>query len=338
MQAMQGLATSYNKRGRAIEWRRLVAELLPDLADPATGGPLPDREAEWEIFTEYRAAIATAAYDLVAAEHLVRNLIAARREQAAAALAVPPERLDESQRRAIRNLAGSLEYLGSILREIAPGPGSVQLWLEATALFQRIGNRRGEGIVAFNLGIAYKATPGMRDLGEAVRWFKRASELFEEHDTHGHALVTCQIGDVAHERFVDAREAGAAREQLLRYLNEAAAAYFQALELLPADAAGDLAVTHGRLGRLWADVGDTGRATSHYQRSIQYCESQDDRRGAGMARFNTAHVLSQVARGHDALLYARAALRDFESAGPGAAAEADRARQLITDLERESAR
>ena len=38
---MQGLRALYQHTGRAIEWRRLVAELTPVFTDPATGGPRP---------------------------------------------------------------------------------------------------------------------------------------------------------------------------------------------------------------------------------------------------------------------------------------------------------
>jgi hypothetical protein len=43
---MQGLRVLYEHTGRAVEWRRLVEELIPELTDPATGGPLPGREEQ----------------------------------------------------------------------------------------------------------------------------------------------------------------------------------------------------------------------------------------------------------------------------------------------------
>jgi hypothetical protein len=51
---MQGLRVLYEHTGRATEWRRLVAELIPDLADPQTDGPLPGREQQWAMHTEYQ--------------------------------------------------------------------------------------------------------------------------------------------------------------------------------------------------------------------------------------------------------------------------------------------
>ena len=80
-------------------------------------------------------------------------------------------------------------------------------------------------------------------------------------------------------------------------------------------------------------AGDTATALGHYQKAIHYRERQDDRYGAGWARHAAAITLADAGRRHDALLYARAALRDYEAVGPGAAARADQARQLITRLE-----
>ena len=150
-------------------------------------------------------------------------------------------------------------------------------------------------------------------------------------------MTTGQLGNVAHERFNDARAAGAPDEQLLRHLNDAVGAYHQKLGLLPDNAVGELAVTHHGLGNIYGDAGDIATALGHYQQAIHYRERQDDRYGAGWARHDAAITLARAGRRHDALLYARAALRDYEAVGPGAAARADQARQLITRLEQEPA-
>ena len=163
------------------------------------------------------------------------------------------------------------------------------------------------------------------------------SNCIEEHDTLGRAITTGELGNVAHERFKDARAAGAPGEQLLRHLNDAVGAYHQKLDLLPDNTVRELAVTHHALGVIYAEAGDTATALGHYQRAIQYRERQDDRYGAGWARHAAAVTLARAGRQHDALLYARAALRDLEAVGPGAAAMAGQVRQLITGLEQEPA-
>jgi tetratricopeptide (TPR) repeat protein len=200
---------------------------------------------------------------------------------------------------------------------------------------QRIGDRRAEATVALNLGHAYKNVPALRDLDQAEHWYQRYLQLLEEHDTFGRARGTGQLGNIAHERFKDARAAGAPGEQQLRYLNQSADAYHQALGLLPDNAVDELAVTHHSLGNIYGEAGDTATALGHYQRAIQYRERQDDRYGAGWARYDAAVTLAEAGRQHDALLYARAALRDLEAVGPGAATRASQARRLITALKQE---
>ena len=205
-------------------------------------------------------------------------------------------------------------------------------------LDQRIGDRRGEGIVAFSLGHAYKNIPALRDLDQAEHWYKRDLELVEEHDTLGRARSIGQLGNLAYERFRDAQAAGAPRKQLLGYLNDAAEAFTQALALFPDEAVGDLAVTHHGPGQHLqryrrlpvARWGTTSRPSSTPS-------EQDNRYRAGGTRIRAAITLMEAGRRHDALLYARAALRDFEAVGPGAASFADQARQLIAELEQEPA-
>jgi tetratricopeptide (TPR) repeat protein len=333
---MQGLRALYEHTGRAVEWRRLVEELVPEITDSATGGPLPGREQHWTMLTSYRVLIARDARDWPAARQLQDAAITFDRQQVAAALATPPAELDDRQRNQIRNLAVDLFDLGKILRD-QDDPGCVQPYTEAMELYQRIGHRHGEGAVASELGHAYKDIPALRDLDQAEHWYQRDLELVEEHDTLGHARNAVRLGNIAYERFDDAFDAGAPEEELLGYLNDAAGAYYRALELTPDDAADDLAVAHGVLGNVYHRAGQVGQALAHYVKSIQYDERQDNRYRAGGTRLNAAIALAGAGRRHDALLYARAALRDLEALGFGAVPAADGARQLITELGQEAA-
>jgi tetratricopeptide (TPR) repeat protein len=334
--AMQGLSALYGHTGRTVEWRRLVDELIPEFADPASGGPLPGRGEDWSILAAYRIDIARAARDWPAARQLQDVQIAWHRQHAAAALATPPGELDDWRRNQIRSLGVVVGRLAHTLRE-QDDPSCVQYYTEAMDLYQRIGDLRFEASVAFNLGNAYKNIPALRDLDQAEHWYLRHLELLEDHDTLSRARNACQLGNIAYERFKDARAAGAPDEELLRYLNDDAAAYQRALTLLPEDAVNDLAVAHHSLGNAYAEATDTGRALGHYQQAIQYREREDNRYGAGWARHDAAVALMDAGRRHDALLYARAALRDLEAVGPGAAAFADQVRRLIAQLEQEPA-
>ena len=329
---MQGLRALYERTGRVVEWRRLVDELIPVLTEMTTGGPLPGREQQWAILAEYQVGIAQHARDWPVARQLQDARIAFDRQQAAGALGTPPGELDDLQRNQIRALAVSLRGLGNILRD-QDDPGCVQSYMEAMELDQRIGNRSGASVDAFNLGNAYLLVPDLRDLDQAERWYQRDLELSEPHDTLGRAMTTSQLGSIAYGRFIEGKDAGKPESQLFGYLNDAAAIYYRALELFPADATDDLAVTHGALGNIYGLGGQADQALAHYLKSIQYDERQDNRYRAGTNRFNAAITLARAGRHHDALLYARAALRDAEAVGPGAADFADQARRLINDLE-----
>ena len=334
--AMQGLRTLYDHTGRAIEWRRLVDELVPEFTDPATGGPRTGREEESAILTGYQVSIAWDARDWPAAQQLLNAVITRRRERAADVLAIPPGELDDRQLNQIRNLAAAMGQLGQMLQE-QDDPGCVQAYQEAMELYQRTGDRRIEGTAAFNLGNAYLGIAALRDLDQAEQWYRRFLQLLDEHDTFGRAQGIGQLGSVAYERFTDDLASGAPGDQLQEYLDAAASAYHQALSLFPDNAVGDLAVVHHALGSIYGAAGDSATALGHYQRAIHYHERQDNRYSAGWTRHSAAGTLANAGRQHDALLYARAALRDFEAVGPGAAAQAGQARQLITLLEQESA-
>ena len=155
-------------------------------------------------------------------------------------------------------------------------------------------------------------------------------------DRLGRARSTGQLGSLAYERFKDLFDAGAPDEQSLRHLNEAAAGYQTALDLLPDDAVTTSAPFTSNSGRSvprpetsippWRTTGsppDTG-------------ETLADPYAAGRIRFNIAFALSRAGRSQDALLYARASLRDFEQVGPEAAEVIRRGRELIAEIDQAS--
>jgi hypothetical protein len=331
--AMQGLRSLYEHSGRGAEWARLVDELVPDLVDPASDRPLPGREEEWRFLTQYRANLAFEARDWQAAERLERARAASNRERAAGALAKAPEALDDEEQQRIRSLAASLHELGRALA--AQGePECLVHYQEATSLAQRIGAHQAEATVAFNLGNAYSSdVPSLYDLDQADRWYRRDLELRAEGHGLGRARTIGQLGSVAYRRFLGARDAGAPDGELLDHLTAAAAAYREALELLPPNAVPDLAVAHNQLGVVYVDAGDLDTALGHYRESIRYEEQAGNLYGAGQTRYNVALALAQAGRLEDARLYAQAALRDFESLGAGAAATVDKTRDLIASLE-----
>jgi hypothetical protein len=333
---MQGLDQLYDHTGRRAEWRRLVEEIVPDFVDPATGGPLPGREEQWSLVTEYRVRLAREVRDWAEAERIQRLQVEVTRQRAAPFLAeTRPEGFlkpfGSVERNAIRTLAISIEELAHILREQGKSE-CIKYYEEALSLKEHIGNQPDAAVTAFNLGHAYLTLPDRRDLAQAERWYQRSLELHEERDRLGQSKCYNQLGAVGYEQFKEARSARQAEAVLRDHLNTALSRYHQALDLLPANAVNDLAVAHGQLGNIYNDAGDIDRALPHYRECIRYFEAAGDRYHAAGTRFNVAVALEQAGRLADARDYAEAARRNFEQFGAAAADLAERARGLLADI------
>jgi tetratricopeptide (TPR) repeat protein len=121
-------------------------------------------------------------------------------------------------------------------------------------------------------------------------------------------------------------------------LNDAVRYYHQALDLLPADAVDDLAVTHNQLGVIYAEAGDFDRALPHWREAARYFEAAGALYNAGLVCYNVALALGNAGRLPDALAYARAALRNWEPYGEGAAEMIQETRGLIAEIEGEMGR
>ena len=332
---LQGLRVLYERTGRDGEWARLVTDITPDFIDPATGGPLPGRDNQWNIITDYRVRLAAAARHWPAATRLQNALIAWARDRAGTALATPDGQLTPAQRNQLRSLAVSLESLGRILEQQGD-PGCLPYYEEALDLLQRIGARGEEAGVALTLGTAYMEVPGLRDLGQAERWYRHSLGLRAEAVPVRRAMTLWGLGMVAQVRFQEAHAAGAAEPVLLDHLNAALADYQQALDLIPAGDAENLAGVHNALGAIYGEAGDTRQALHHYQQSIKHSEARGDLYRAGLTRYNIALLLRANGRPGDALHYARAALHDYQRTGPGATQDAADAQELIARLEQDS--
>ncbi len=323
---MQGLRGLYERSGRGGEWAALVNAVVPFFCDPATDLPRDGvDEGDWSIVIDYRVRLALQARDLDAAERLQRARIEVDRRRAAPALA--GELAAEAGRNLIRTLAMSLGTLGQIQMENGDA-ACVQAYEKAAGLLQRIGDQAAEAIAAFNLGHAYKDIAAIRDLAQAAQWYQRSLELRAAADVNGRAKSTMQLGLVAHERFKEARAAGADADEQVTHLNEAASRYHQALKLLPPDAVPDLAVAHNQLGNIYDDAGQTAQARGHYDASIRYYEQMGNLYAAAQTRYNVAIMYYQRGEFETALLYAQAALRGFQ-ASPNPGEWVARAQRLV---------
>ncbi len=328
---MQGLRALYEPAGRWAEWKQLVEEVVPDFVDPSNDGPLPEREEEWSLVTQYRVLLANEEGRWAEAERLQTAHVKWIRQRAALSLALPVEELAGEGRNEVRALAVSLHALGQNRRGLGQADCIVP-FKEALELFELIGDRTGAATCAYNLGHAFKDLLALRDLSQAERWYRRSLELRDERNWLGYGLCWKQLGVVAHQRFKDARAVERPEEELLQYLNEAVRLSHRALDFLPSNAVDALADTHSQLGEFYRLAGDIGSALSYFRQAIQLFEEAGDLYWATATRFNIALVFSNTGRRADALEYAEAALRGFESYGEGAAEEIEEARGLIAAI------
>jgi tetratricopeptide (TPR) repeat protein len=309
---MQGLGRFYDHTGRAAEWSRLVEEIVPDFIDPATDGPLPGKDADWSLVTQYRVHLAENARQWDRAERLQRQRVSWNRQRAAAILAKPQQAWTEDEKNAVRTLATSLHGLSEIQREQGSAE-CVHGYREALSHAEQIQDSQGAAACAANLGHAYEDLPGIRDLALAERWYQRSLDLHAKKDRIRRAGCLVQLGSVAYERFLDASKAGRPPEECHGYLSQAERYNRQALEMFPANAVRELGPTHHQLGIVYAAAGQIDTALRHYRESIRYYETMKDRFGAGQSRFNAALALAGAGRFADARDWAQAALRDYQA-------------------------
>jgi tetratricopeptide (TPR) repeat protein len=332
MGTMQGLRTFYQHQGRRVEWARLVEEIVPSFIDSATDGPLPGREGDWNLVTEYRVRLAEDAREWREAERLQRIRVEWARQDTSPALASPSEELDSTQRNRIRSLVASLHQWGGIQRKVGQ-PDCVESYKEAYELALRIGDRTTAAAVAFSLGMAHVQLPAIRDLAEADHWYHRDLELKHPNERLGRAMCLGQLGTVAHERFRDAWKAGRPQAELLKHLNDALRLHTEALDQLSEDDVDTLGVTHTLIGIDYIDLGDIDHALKHYRQAIGYMEVAGNVYGAAQTRYNAAVTLEESGRFADAKEYAGAALRGFQTFGGGAKDEVMQTLRLIARLE-----
>ena len=211
----------------------------------------------------------------------------------------------------------------------------MEAYRESFDLAMRIGD--SPVVVAFNLGHAYMVLPLIRDLEEAERWYRHSLELRAEGDLLGRGRCLGQLGAVALERFTGALEAKKPEPEILRHMNGALGAYLKVLQMIPPDAIGDLAATHGQLGNIYLRAGILDRALEHYRQTIRYYEQAGNLYSAAQTRYNVALALAQSGRFGDAREYALAALRNYQTCGPGAADEIQKTLDLIAQIDKAAA-
>ena len=335
---LQGLHILYLRTGRGDEWAQIVKQITADFTNPETGGPYPGRDEGWSLVVGYRAELACTARDWPLATVLENTSLAYWRDRASAAFTVAPGELTPGQRTEIHNVAACLHDLGNIFFEQGD-PGCLPHYQEALRLSRLIGThneetggRNEEAETAIDIGNVYAEI--LEDLDQAEEWYRYSLDHREDDDWLGQAKSLGQLADVACRRSENARAAGAYRD-VPKYLDAALHGYQDALGLLEVDDDENLAIAHHQIGRIHAqpELSERQKALDHFQQSLLHAKACGHIYRVGKAHFNIAALYAADCRYADALPYARTALADFESVGPGAVQVAARTRHIVTKLE-----
>ncbi|MER7273183.1 CHAT domain-containing protein [Dactylosporangium sp. NPDC000244] len=328
---MQGLDLLYDRTGRRREWARLVVELTDVFADSA-GRARPGLESEWMVHTGYRAALAESAREFATATRLLQSQLDLIAQRSRDAVGRPDAEHSAADRHALRDLAVLELRIGRVLF-LQRDPECRDHCLRAHELLTRLQRRADQTNAAVLLGTTYIDIPDGRDLDRAEFWFRSALEPGDAQDDLHRASVISQLGRLAIERFKIARAENADAATLATHLEEAGHYYRQALGLLPHHAIELRDIVHTQLGNVYSHAGMYAEAIPHYQQSIHYGEASGDAFSAGLSRENVAIALARDGRIGDALLYAQAARRDFQTVGAGAADNLAKVESLIEQLE-----
>ena len=197
-----------------------------------------------------------------------------------------------------------------------------------------MGDAAGQAICTFSLGNAYVKIVDVRNLDEAERWYRQSLDLHIADDAFGRGRCLGKLGLVAYERFKDARTARRPTGEFNRHLAESAQLCHQALDMMPATAVMERGVIHDQLGLIYRDAGDIDRAQDHFRQGIRYADEADDTFSAGQTRYNVATTLLGAGRQDDARAYAEAALTNYQTFGDRAAAEIEKTKHLIAEIDR----
>jgi tetratricopeptide (TPR) repeat protein len=294
---------------------------------------LSGREEQWNIVTQHRVLLAQESRNWAETERLQGVRVDWNRRRATSLLARPAESLSAGEKNAIRSLAVALLTLGQVQEE-ASKSDCIESYEESARYLHLLNDNTAEASAIVNLGNSYLTISSLRNLDLAEQNFRLSLELYSQDDRHYRAFAFGQLGRVARERFKDAKTEEKTKEELLKHLSAAMDYYQQTLALLPPDAVSDLAIAHNQLGLTYDDAGDLERALENYNHAVHFYENAGNIYSAGTTRRNMAIALANNGRLSDALLYARAALRNFESYGGRAKDQEDRTKGVIGEIEK----
>lgn len=319
-----GLRLLYTSSGRLQDWDRVVTEITPLLLDEDMR-PLPGRDSLWETLIGYRIDVAVTRRDWSLIESLASSLVAELRAR----------RPDIGDVTYSDSLAYALKVQGEALSLLGRQSESLTAIREAIAIYRNAKDSKREAGALFMLGNVYLRGADAAGLDEAERCYLLSTRLGDRDDDNE---IKClgQLADVSFRRFItDCEEAERDSESMTRHYLEAIQRYTAYIEVLPEDDIHHRAVGYARLGTLEArGTAETPLAIAHLHRAIDLFEFEGDRYQTGILKQEISEIFGARGYYEEALLYARAALEDYETYG---ARERDRVElmtRMIAGIER----
>lgn len=159
---------------------------------------------------------------------------------------------------------------------------------QAMALYKLINYKPGIAIRHFNVGHCYKNIEAIRDLAESERHYRNAYSNYAESDALPRAQCLAQIAMIWLDRLEESQQ-GKLTAKLKQQLDAAVEQCERALQMMPADAWGDIGNLHNQLANaLRLDPSRHEEALEHYRHSCQYAIAVGRYYEAATARGNFA--------------------------------------------------
>lgn len=158
---------------------------------------------------------------------------------------------------------------------------AIDSWKQALILYQKLQNRKGEGAVLANLGIAYRA---LGNYVKAIDYLEQALTIQKElNDQKRQIVVLGNLGN-AYESIGESEQAIENYQQSRQIAQNIG------------DALGE-GVALGSLGIVYANLGDYQPAIQSYQQSLRISQQIGDREGEGYTLNNLGlayHILGDI--------------------------------------------
>ncbi|MGP4050251.1 CHAT domain-containing protein [Streptomyces sp. 2A115] len=318
----EGLRLLYRSNGRLEDWDRVVTEITPLLLDEELR-PLPGREDLWKTLIHYRIDVAATRRDWRQIVSLAGSLVDQLRTRPADADAVAHS----------YSLANALKARGEALSLLEQEGESLTAIREAVEIYRSVKDPKQEASALFMLGNVHRRRTDPVGLNEAEHCYLQSTQLGDRENG-----INCleQLAAVSFKRFINlSKTVEPDSELMIRNYLEATQRYTAYIALQPEGDVHHRAVGYSQLGMLAARVTtETPLAIAHFHRAIELFEFEGDRYQAGHIKQEISTLFGVGGHYEEALLYARAALADFETYGAHARDSVESVMRMISGIER----